>query len=688
HTLPPEGFQHSRLPKNWGEDHLLPRQWDANGHARGILAPGGWIAQTDPDGKNWEILSSGYRNQYDVAFNADGELFVYDADMEWDMGMPWYRPTRVNHAPSGSELGWRSGTGKWPEYYTDSLPAMVNIGPGSPVGVEFGYGSRFPAKYQKALYICDWTFGTMYAIHIAPEGSSYKATKEEFLSRTPLPLTDAVINPVDGFMYFTVGGRGTQSELFRVRYVGKESTEPVEYRDPRDQKARDLRHQLESFHRRVENAENGIALALENLSNSDRFIRYAARLALEHQPVELWMPRIFASSDADTIIQGVIALARQGEKSEQGRLLATLGKLDFSSLDERRQLDLLRAYSLVFIRMGKPEEKVLATIAQRLESYFPSKSDSINRELCQVLTYCGSPRIVEKTVKLLQEPSRPLSQDGIDELLARNRGYGGSISSMMRNAPDLQKLAYIFTLRNAVAGWTLPLRKAYFAALEEARSKAGGASYQGFLRNIESDAYSNATDSDRLAIEAAGLRKPYQVKELPKPKGPGKKWTVADLVAMEPKLQQGRDFRNGQKMFAAARCVICHRFAGDGGATGPDLSQAAGRFSLKDMSEAIIEPSKVISDQYKASVVTTLTGKVITGRIVSEAEGKLTIVADPEDSTKAVVISKKDIETITPSPTSLMPGELLDTLNESEVMDLLSYVLSRGDPSHPMFRRR
>ena len=108
HTKPPADFEHSRVPKNWGEDHLLPRQWDANGHARGILAPGGYVAKTDSDGKTWEIFTTGYRNPYDFAFNADGEMFVYDADMEWDMGMPWYRPTRVNHATSGSEFGWRS----------------------------------------------------------------------------------------------------------------------------------------------------------------------------------------------------------------------------------------------------------------------------------------------------------------------------------------------------------------------------------------------------------------------------------------------------------------------------------------------------------------------------------------------------------------------------------------------------
>ena len=49
--------------------------------------------------------------------------------MEWDRGAPWYRPTRVNHVPAGAEMGWRSGWSKWPDYYLDSLPAAVDIGP-------------------------------------------------------------------------------------------------------------------------------------------------------------------------------------------------------------------------------------------------------------------------------------------------------------------------------------------------------------------------------------------------------------------------------------------------------------------------------------------------------------------------------------------------------------------------------
>ena len=160
--------------------------------------------------------------------------------------MPWYRPTYIAHATPGGEFGWRTSTGLWPTYRIDCLPAAVNIGPGSPVGLEFGYETKFPAKYQRALFALDWTFGTMYAVHLHADGASYTGTREEFLTRTPLPLTDAAVGP-DGALYFITGGRSTQSELFRVTYVGTESTAPVDARDTRFADLRALRQQTEAI---------------------------------------------------------------------------------------------------------------------------------------------------------------------------------------------------------------------------------------------------------------------------------------------------------------------------------------------------------------------------------------------------------------------------------------------------------
>jgi putative heme-binding domain-containing protein len=692
HTKPPEKFDHSRVPKNWAEDHLLPRMWDAGGHAVGILAPGGYVAKTDFDGKTWEIFTSGYRNPYDFAFNADGEMFVYDADMAWDLGMPWYRPTRVNHATSGSELGWRSGTGKWPSYYPDSLPAMIDIGPGSPVGVDFGYGAKFPAKYQKALFICDWTFGTMYAIHTEPKGATYKATKEEFLSRTPLPLTDVCINPTDGAMYFTIGGRGTGSELYRVTYTGKENTEKVDAKtaetpERKERKLLEVYHQDWVFTNKRGELEVGVASAGLGVDADDRFIRSAARVALEHLPIDAWQDRVLKWRGVFGIINGVIALAHKGEKSLQPKLIAKLGELDFAKLTEEQRLDLLRVYQLVFTRMGEPSKEDAEMVLKKLDPLFPYKSDLVNRELAQLLVYLKSPTVVEKVCAELSKPSKPLTTEGLDELILRNRGYGGTVANLIKNAADQQKLSYLFTLRNATVGWNLQRWQVWYGFLKEAQTKAGGASFQGFLRNIEKDAYANMTDTDRLAVEASKLRPAYRPKELPKPTGPGKEWTTADLVALEPKLKSGRNFKNGEKAFAAARCVVCHRFGSDGGATGPDLTQAAGRFSLKDLSEAIVEPNRVISDQYKASVIETKGGKSVTGRVVSEGNGKLTVVTDPEDSSKVVEVAVADIDTRKASATSLMPAKLIDPLNETEVLDLLAYLLSKGDPNHPAFKK-
>ena len=218
----------SQLPANWAEDLILPRIWDPRGHARGRMAPGGYAVQTDPDGKTWNMYSVGYRNCYDMDFNADGELITYDSDMEWDMGLPWYRATRVVHATPGSEFGWRSGAGDWPWYYADSLPPMADVGPGSPTGVTFGYGTKFPAKYQKAFFACDWTFGTIYAIHLEPDGCTLQSGQR----RIPLPQRPAADrhrrSAPTAQCTSSIGGRKLQSELYRVTYVGDESTAPVD----------------------------------------------------------------------------------------------------------------------------------------------------------------------------------------------------------------------------------------------------------------------------------------------------------------------------------------------------------------------------------------------------------------------------------------------------------------------------
>ena len=87
---------------------------------------------------------------------------------------------------SGGEYGWRNGAGKWPPYYLDSVGAVVNVGPGSPTGITFGYGTAFPAKHQDALSLCDCSYGKIYALHLTSDGASYTGQLEEFVAGSPL----------------------------------------------------------------------------------------------------------------------------------------------------------------------------------------------------------------------------------------------------------------------------------------------------------------------------------------------------------------------------------------------------------------------------------------------------------------------------------------------------------------------
>ena len=58
-------------------------------------------------------------------------------------------------------------------------------------------------------------------------------------------------------------------------------------------------------------------------------------------------------------------------------------------------------------------------------------------------------------------------------------------------------------------------------------------------------------------------------------------------------------------MFAAAACFTCHRFGNEGGMTGPDLTGAGRRYTPHDLLDQIINPSKVINEQFSAVTIVT-----------------------------------------------------------------------------------
>ncbi|NNC86855.1 MAG: c-type cytochrome [Akkermansiaceae bacterium] len=659
-TQLPDDYTHSRVPELWGEDQLLP---SLQHFMKGAEAPLGHVARIDPDGKTWEILATGFRNQYDAAFNKEGDLFTFDADMEWDLNTPWYRPTRVNHIVDGADFGWRTGSGKFPAYCTDTFGAVVDIGPGSPTGVCFGYGAKFPAKYQNALYICDWSYGKLYAVHLAPSGSSYSATFEEFASAQPLPLTDILVNEKDGAMYFTVGGRKVQSGLYRVTYTGKESTAAAAA-PKMDAEMRKRREAMEAHLRKGAKPAGGGALdkIWEELGAEDRGIRHAARAALEKQPPANWTRRIPNEKNPQIVLAALIALARADGEQSAGIVINRATRIDYQKLENRQQrLDLIRALTLAVTRGGVPAGTRKAKLAKYLDGIYPARTWEENRDLSALVAAVEMPTAVPKMMALLEKAS------GQEE-----------------------QIAYAINLRFLKDGWTPELREKYFRWFVRAAGYHGGAKFRAYVDNIKKDAVASVPEAamtPELTAVINTVRKDSGPQFSSKPRKFVKMWSMGDLEGyLGAGLEGGRNFENGRQMFGAGTCYVCHRFNNEGGAVGPDLTAAAGKFSPRDLLESIIDPGKEISSQYGASVFTMKDGSQVIGRIMNLKEDDYRITTDMMKPSAITTVKASEVESIEPSPVSMMPPGLLATMEPEDILDLLAYLLSAGDPDHELFQ--
>ena len=659
--------------RNYAEDVLVPRVLDPVAtFFDNLKVPYGHILRTDENGAKWELFAGGFRNAYDLDFNEAGELFTYDSDMEWDTGLPWYRPTRVLHVVPGGEYGFREGNQKWPVTYADSLPPVCDLGLGCPTGVKFGTMARWPQRYRSAFFVMDWTFGRILAVHPSPKGATYSANHplasdtnpagpeaggdvEVFLSGKAMPFTDLEFG-ADGAMYLTVGGRGTQAALYRVSWIGQSDR-----MQELDATLAETKKEMAALKEREARslAEKSLAEGRATFPDvaADAFTRFAWRLADERRPVSEWKDAALNETRPMAALTQLLALARVGDKSTQPELLEALKKFPFDGLDDELKLLKLRVIKLSFVRQGRPAEDLVKLGIEKLSHQYPAKTFALNRELCELLVWLGAPDVAEKTLVLLE--AAPAQEE---------------------------QIWYACMLREA-QGWTRPQREKYFAWFAKAQPFKGGNSLGKFILRIKEQAIAKLSEAERADLAAAINAAPPPAPALPvAPARPFvKMWTVADLAGDLDKAGSGRNFERGKEIFASVQCLQCHHFANGGGNFGPDLSAVGSRFNRRDILEAIIDPSKIISEQYAGHLFTTKQGDTVMGLIVGENNDNYTVLTNPIDGAKKVVgrgaVASRQI-----SPVSLMPPGLLSVLNKEEILDLLAYIETGGNSQAPAFK--
>ena len=111
----------------------------------------GGIVRFSAEGKPLDVFAHGFRNPYDLDFDAAGHLLTVDSDGERDHHLPWYAPTRLFDVAQGMEHGWLlpGWTRGWnrPPSFFDNVERMVEIGRGSPTGVV----GVSPSRVSRAL---------------------------------------------------------------------------------------------------------------------------------------------------------------------------------------------------------------------------------------------------------------------------------------------------------------------------------------------------------------------------------------------------------------------------------------------------------------------------------------------------------------------------------------------------------
>jgi putative heme-binding domain-containing protein len=338
------------------EDVLLPRLNDANGHAANLRAPGGTIWRMDKQGKNMALVAAGFRNQFDAAFSPSGELFSFDSDMEWDEGLPWYRPVRAVHCIPGAEFGWRTGASKIPPYALDTLPPLADTGRGSPVGVAFYDHSRFGPEYRGAYLMADWSLGIIYAVHLKRKGATYEPKVEKFVTGKPMNVTDLEVAP-DGSVVFTTGGRGSAGGVFRIVRKAAEAADS------------DLEQPLAAWSRAARKKQ----LAMRDKETAWKNYFFGA--GLEAPP---WDVRYFMLATIDGIPVPTETLREVAKREGEGEAEARAWAVWMLSLREGNSAALLGALRDrdALVRRRACEGLIRAGVTPKVDAIWPLLADS------------------------------------------------------------------------------------------------------------------------------------------------------------------------------------------------------------------------------------------------------------------------------------------------------------------------
>jgi len=146
---------------------------------------------------------------------------------------------------------------------------------------------------------------------------------------------------------------------------------------------------------------------------------------------------------------------------------------------------------------------------------------------------------------------------------------------------------------------------------------------------------------------------------------------------LTPEFLAEGDPSRGKSLFQQ-HCGACHKLYGEGGSVGPDIT-GSGRHQIDYLLESIVDPSAVVSSDHALVLFHLKDGRVLSGMIQQQTPETLTFSMNGQTST----LRKDQIRKQEKQSASMMPPGLLDPLNDTELKDLFSYLMSKQPPPLP-----
>jgi putative membrane-bound dehydrogenase-like protein len=688
----------------------------------------GGVLRSDDNGANLEIVSRGFRNPWDIAFDSAFNWLGTDNDQsDGDrVVMPFF----------GAHFGWGH---VWSNHWTgkDHAPTAPISGPvfdGSGTGILYYDAPQLPLAYRGVWFFNDWLRKTTFVYRprwegalIQPEGGRWQAfasgggagravayygsgpeQKEPALASPLFKPVDIVTGP-DGALYISGWGeeygavwkngeQANEGRIFRISWPAA----PVNHWDT-SKRGKPVGQW--TFEELVEDL--GSLLPVWSIDAQDELVRRGAAIRNDltamlrrgglPQAQETWaLWALGRMAPADRSIDAWFA--------ETGRTLSFNAKLQAiriaaHRIREHRRTDQLPSYVVSALQDSEPRIRFVAVqaIAQaRQRQLVPQLSELVAKERDRVTFYAAWQALREIAAPdalraLLEDQRGAVRRAALLALLESRALEPEAVKPLVKDGdPGTSEIA---------ANW---LAQADGNPLIDVSPKAGDfvesvtvritpgikpAAVRFTLDGSEPTPQSRSGSPGRLTetttLKAAlfvGAQKvgntlagTYRKREsnvtVPALGTAATPTTVAQVLP----LLAAADSKRGPGLFKAAGCVACHRAGDDGRAIGPDLSTIGDRDDADSVIRSILTPNQIIVEGYGLLTVSTRDGKGFAGIFESETDRALNIVqlnGEPVAIERSTITGRSNIHQ---SP--MRPYD--SVLNPRDLADLVAWLMSR-----------